>query len=611
MLHQTIQSKLTALLIPFIALGSFALSSCGGSGTVPYPGVLGQSGTLGTVMVTTSSGTSIANIQAGQRALSPEFSKRRAVAYSPYRTTAGPNAEVVTATQITEDLNLLIAANLKLIRLFDSSDMVAKQTLQIIRQNNLDIKVMLGAYIIGSKYVTNSATLTSIETANQAELARMVNLANTFSDIVLTASIGNENMVNWSGNAETPAKMAGYITQVRNHITQPVTTDDNFAFFAGINGNNEVYPAITNVIDFISMHTYAIQDSIPYAGAPTTWTSPWDWIQKSAAPGLPRATAMINAAIEYTHSNYDAVQSNMATYALANKFPIVIGETGWKSIASGGEAYRAHPVNQGMYYQSLLNWAAGAGSNGPRAIVYFEAFDEPWKGGDDKWGLFNVNRQARYALYSQTSPSVCVSCAQETPLYTASQATYVPPIGTSISANQYSVFDNPDSSSAVNASSPLSWIPWNVPWTVSYASYASSFGPGSYLQVTPTPATWGWGIQYQFANQLEDLSKFASGHLNVRINTKYAGSIELGFITVNGAGAYMPIKSGQYGFVNDGQWHLVSIPVSDLTSHSTGGKPDLSLVSIPFVMADVYTSTGNTPGSNAPINIDTIYWTQN
>ena len=34
------------------------------------------------------------------------------------------------------------------------------------------------------------------------------------------------------------------------------------------------------------------------------------------------------------------------------------------------------------------------------ALLYFEAFDEPWKQGDDKWGLFTVERKARYVVRS-------------------------------------------------------------------------------------------------------------------------------------------------------------------------------------------------------------------
>ena len=117
------------------------------------------------------------------------------------------------------------------------------------------------------------------------------------------------------------------------------------------------------------MHTYAIEDSLPYNGAPSTWVSPWDWVQKSQPAGMQRATAMMNAAMVYTQSNYAAIQSSLASYSLANKFPIVIGETGWKAIASNGENYRAHPVNQGMFYQALLNWAAGAGSTTGQFLV--------------------------------------------------------------------------------------------------------------------------------------------------------------------------------------------------------------------------------------------------
>ena len=80
--------------------------------------------------------------------------------------------------------------------------------------------------------------------------------------------------------------------------------------------------------------------------------------------------------------------------------PIIIGETGWKASPTGGPpTFRTHPVNQKMYYDRLQAWKA-AGGTGPKNIVYFEAFDEPWKQGDDGWGLFNVQRQARFVVQS-------------------------------------------------------------------------------------------------------------------------------------------------------------------------------------------------------------------
>lgn len=120
---------------------------------------------------------------------------------------------------IKQDLDLLVAGNFRLIRLFDSSDKVAKQTLKVIRDNSLDIKVMLGVW-----------TASGNDSFNQAEIARAVALAKQYSDIVVALSVGNETMVSWSFNPLSVNQMAAYIKSVRSQVTQPVTTDDNWAF---------------------------------------------------------------------------------------------------------------------------------------------------------------------------------------------------------------------------------------------------------------------------------------------------------------------------------------------------------------------------------------------
>ena len=75
-----------------------------------------------------------------------------------------------------------------------------------------------------------------------------------------------------------------------------------------------------------------------------------------------------------------------------------------------------------MYFDRLGVWGLTAkqGGGGPLAIIYFEAFDEPWKKGDDKWGLFNVQRQARYMVQPLYRPAIW-----EPGSYSASDAVYV------------------------------------------------------------------------------------------------------------------------------------------------------------------------------------------
>jgi exo-beta-1,3-glucanase (GH17 family) len=555
---------------------SLMLLSCGGGGVVPYP------------------------LQV--RALSPEFTTRKAVAYSPFRTN-NRDTETVTAAMIQQDLNLLVAGKFGLIRLFDSSDKVSKLTLQVIRANNLDIKVQLGAYIQSDKYAA-AADKPGIAAYNQAELARAVALANAYSDIVLAVSVGNETMVSWSFNPIDPKVVAGFITTVRNQITQPVTTDDNWAFWAN------APETIVNVVDFASLHTYPELDSVYAPGL-------WDW-QQTAVPAASRAAAMMDASIDEAQRQYNAARSALDAAGLVNT-PITIGETGWNAVNDlGALTFRAHPVNQKMYYDRLITWAAaGKTGAGPKAIFYFEAFDEPWKGSDDGWGLFNVKRQARYVIQALNPPSA--TWVYEPGSYTAASALYFVPavVNSPIVANKYTLFSEaPLTASEVR---PTGWT-WGAfdGTTANYPTVSTDAAPGDgtrSIQITPKPAGYGWGLLlYGASNRTDNLSNFASGTLNFSVKTTYPGKIEIELLSDTqdrtGATAHLQIGNGDYGYCNTGIWCAVSIPLKDFLAANP--KLDLSLVNIPFVIADIYADTGKPQNSNitTKLNIDAIYWLQ-
>ena len=553
------------------------LISCGGGGVVPSTGVQ-------------------------IRVLSSEFAARNAVTYSPFRT-SNRDTEIVTAAQIKQDLDLLVAGKLTLLRLFDSSDNVSKLTLQVIHDNHLDLKVMLGIYIQGNN-----------DTFNQAEIARGVALANTYADIVLAVSVGNETMVSWSFNPSTPDAIAAHIKSVRSQITQPVTTDDNWAFYASAPGT------ITNVIDFASVHTYPLADSVHNPNQ-------WDW-QQTAVPAALRAVAMMDAAIASAKKDYSTVRSYLDGKGLSS-MPIVIGETGWKAIASGGETFRAHPVNQKMYFDRLNAWGLAAKSGtGPTSIFYFEAFDEPWKNADDNWALFNVNRQARYAIQNLYPAS-----QWEAGAYSAADALYyVPAVANpAITANRYTSYAE---IAVAGEARPVEMPVFNA-WdgnTAAYPEVSTTFAPADpskSIEITPQPALagWGWGLAQQLPTTSDDLSNFgAAGFLNFSIKTSYPGKIEVGFLTGSTtAGSafdvYLPLAPGNYGYVNDGNWHQVSIPISAIVHYgamafgmtdASKAKLDLSKVTSPFVIADRYANTGKAQNSNdkTKINIDAIYWSK-
>jgi len=73
----------------------------------------------------------------------------RAICYSGFRKGQFPNGQYPNYFEVKEDL-LLLHKHWKYLRLFDC-DPHAETVLEVIRKENLDFKVMLGAYINAEK----------------------------------------------------------------------------------------------------------------------------------------------------------------------------------------------------------------------------------------------------------------------------------------------------------------------------------------------------------------------------------------------------------------------------------------------------------------------------
>jgi exo-beta-1,3-glucanase (GH17 family) len=575
------------------------IASCGGGGGVPYTGVQ-------------------------IRPLSPEFTSRKAVAYGAYRTARNPSeldAEVIPPANLKQDLDLMLAAGFRMIRLFSSDDKVARQTLQVIVDNNLNMKVQLGAFIRGDAYAAE-ADKPAIYAANEASIAQAVALANnpTFKDIILAVSIGNETQVDFSGVRTKPETLAGYIRTVRSQITQPVTTDDNWAAWA------DMPAVITNEVDFASIHIYVQLD---------TFFNPrlFDWRRKDV-PDASRAAAMMDAVMTETKHQY-----NQARTAFDNKglsyIPITVGETGW-NVIDPRLSFRAHPVNQKMYFDSITAWAnEGRSGPGPDAVFYFVAFDEQWKQGDDGWGLFNKDRQARYAIQainpnnSRAGGATWVwapgACRDTGALF------FVPPVvNAAITQNKYTLFTDLALGASEVRPTGLRWDAFEGTTAIGNPS-SPNHGPGdagNAFEITPRPAGFGWGLLLNpgggpidacsnlplpLNGGTDNLSNYASnGRLNFWINTTYPGKIEIGISTDtpdrDPQEAVLQLQPGNYGYCNTGAWCQVSIPLADFIASNP--KIDLSLVQSRLIVSDVYPRTGNAPGSTAKLYLDGIHWSK-
>ena len=538
--------------------------------------------------------------QSDRRELPQAFVTRAAVNYSPYRTSRGPadlGSEVITPANVLQDLRLVQATGIGTIRLF-SSRAFAETVLRVIRDNNLDLKVQLGSFPV-------PPTTAAIEAENQAEIEAQIRLANAFPDIVLAVSVGNEKLVEWSANRMDPPVLAAYLRKVRAAVRQPVTINDNWLYWS------KVDKVIAESVDFAAVHVYPFLDTFY---DPTKY----DWRQKSVPEGQ-RAQAMIDATITEAKKQFEDARAGLVKFGLGS-IPMVIGETGWAAVDTNGGpalAFRAHPVNQKMYFDALQVWATQGRRDvqGPKAIFFFQAFDEPWKQGDDGWGLFNAQRQARYTVQSLGTCGVTWACEPGT--YTLANAVkwVLPTLATPVTANRYTLFAN-TATAGEQVATGLRWDPFALTGYREFGGGPASPDGGVHFEISPNPVDFGWGLfLYSGSGGLENLSNFATGRLNFQVRSDgYPGKIEVGISTDTEdrdiQEAFLQIAPGELGYCNSGSWCNVSIPISAFLAKNP--KLDLRYVNFRFIVADRYSFTGKPLNLTGlpPVRIDGLHWSR-
>ena len=345
-----------------------------------------------------------------RRPLPAIYNTGKAVNYSPYRTAGGPiTSEVPSDAEILQDLTLLDLAGFDLLRLFGArapaTDVVAEKILRIAAQNFPQMKFQLGVELKG---------LTSCsQTDNDYNISYLISNLSKYPNVV-TISVGNETSF-FSRYMPLPC-LEGYIRTIRSQVTQPVTADDDWTFYAGKSDfeTGERVPVkpdtILALIDFASIHMYPMSYTV------------WDWRQTDEPAGPERAQAMMETSLVALKEwygevvDYQYVGADGVTVSVGDSMPITVGETGWKARqtnpASELEFYAARPENVKWYFDLLYGnpgtypaWQGSVG--GPPMIFYFEAYDETWKGIDDGWGLWDISRQARYALCGMPAGPAC------------------------------------------------------------------------------------------------------------------------------------------------------------------------------------------------------------
>ncbi|MBW8001460.1 MAG: glycosyl hydrolase [Planctomycetes bacterium] len=296
-----------------------------------------------------------------------------AMSYSEYRQgqhpDVGKGASYPSKEEILEDLDILTRnSNFTLIRLYNSGEST-ERILKIIKENNIDVKVMLGAWL-GAEVSNHEHCswlhepipqdyLDMVTGWNKTEILNTIRLANQYPDIVVAVNVGNEALIVWTDHLVPIESMIAYVRQVKAGIKQPVTVADNYGWWIG-NGH-----MLEKEVDFVMVHLYPL------------------WEGKDIDQGM-----------SYTIDGITKVREKLPNSK------IVIGEIGWTTIGSEfGE--KANEENQKRFYNELYEWTTKMNIT----TFWFSAFDEDWKGdpgnqnaAEKHWGVFTIDRKPKLVM---------------------------------------------------------------------------------------------------------------------------------------------------------------------------------------------------------------------
>ncbi|WP_299766381.1 glycosyl hydrolase family 17 protein [uncultured Dokdonia sp.] len=341
-----------------------------------------------------------------------------AISYGGYRMTSRDSQP--TIPQLKEDLKLLHAMDIKILRTYNVQLAQAPNILKAIKELkeedvNFEMYVMLGAWIDCLNAWTDQEPNHDIESPdNAAEIDRAVALAQQYPGIVKVIAVGNEAMVKWATSyyvqPDVILKWVQHLQALKNKGTLSkdlwITSSDNFASWGG--GENQYHvkalEELMAAVDYLSVHTYPMHDT---HYNPTFWGV---FGQENEQTHLEKIDAAMLRAKNYAIAQKDSVARYMKSLGISK--PIHIGETGWASASNGlygpNGSKATDEYKEALYYEHMRNWTNENGMS----CFYFEAFDEPWKdahnsgGSENHFGLFTVDGKAKYALWKLVDQGV-------------------------------------------------------------------------------------------------------------------------------------------------------------------------------------------------------------
>jgi len=512
-----------------------------------------------------------------------------------------------TREQLIEDLKILSAMGVKLLRTYNTSQFPQVATLleaiSILKDEDpeFEMYLMLGAWIEakGSWRPGTDHTIGNVFN-NTTEIETAVAMAQQYPDIVKAIAVGNEAMVQWAVNyfvyPKTILKWVNHLQELKKtgglNPDIWITSSDNYESWGG---GSTVYHtddlvALINAVDFLSVHTYPFHDS---------FYNQEFWGVLPDEEQLPK-TQMIDAAmkraVEYGASQYQGVVDYLNSLGIEK--PMHIGETGWATAdsaaygANGSKA--ADEYKEKMFYQYMREWTDAQGIS----LFYFEAFDERWKdandgeGSENHFGLIRLNNEVKYALWEFMDAgsfdgltrdgkpliksyggdeSALLADVLKPPFKSAMPVRKISTVnseamaGEPITAKTYIVANPSLVPSADNdmtyPSATIKLVPWE-------GTSSIEMSPQGVVIVETRSADW-WGASLEFqADQGENLSNFQSGHLHFDIKGDESITFNMGFQTGrflqgNQVNSFVAVGKGTEYPITE-EWRTVKLPIAKL-----------------------------------------------
>ncbi len=549
---------------------------------------------------------------------------------------------VPTINELKEDLKILSAMGVKLLRTYNTSQYAhAENLLAAIHQlkkedRSFEMYIMLGSWIECEGAWTSEPNHSAGNvTNNSAEIDAAVRLINTYPDIVKIIAVGNEAMVHWaSGYFVRPAiisKWVNYLQDLKSTGKIPedtwITSSDNFASWGGEKDyHNDELAELIQAVDYVSLHTYPFHD---------TYYHPVFWKARENEEHLTdreRVDAAMKRAKDYAVSQYQSAAEYI--HSLAPDKAIHIGETGWSTVDAAiygtSGSYASDEYKEKLFYDYMREWTTNAGMS----CFYFEAFDEKWKdsrnhnGSENHFGLITLEGEAKYVLWDMVDKGIFKGLTRggkeitktyggsyekmmadmlvppftkESPVFEIETTNKTRTAGENVTEEIYVVFSGklvPDSINKMSyPSARLKLNAWENTCNIEISD-------GDIVKISAGTGTWwGCGLEMQPKGEGENLSNFAEGHLHFSIKGDSLLAFDLGFQTGeydNGTQTnnFLRFEPGKKYSVT-GKWVQYSIPVPTINNDA-----DLKdITSILFLK-------GNSDEGNKQLFIKDIYYTQ-